>query len=178
MLLPLHVSRKPLIMFVCALLLCGGVLLIPHLAHAAVRPFLPHDPNLCADTPTVQNCNRTDPITAGCLFDARSVDTERAVHKGVVVGYVTLRASTTCHTYWVKSVAYGHSGVISTLTAISYDVPGDPVFPPGAGQTDPGERVSDGSILNYTDMAFRMQPPGTAQSTFSMSDGTTVTVQV
>ena len=167
------------------IIIVGLVLLIALLAAVAMKSGVAHAaspmllfPHLCADTPTVQNCNAIDPIDAGCLADARSVDTQLAWHQGVAVGYVTLRASASCHSYWVRSVAYSQSGVVSTLTAISYG-PGDPRFFPGAGKSYPThDEQPDGSIELYTDMAFSAQPPETAQSTFFFADGTSVAVHV
>lgn len=132
--LSIHRPRTIILGLLLLIALLAAVAMKTGVAHAASPMLL--FPHLCADTPTVQNCNAIDPIDAGCLADARSVDTHLAVHNGAVVGYVVLRASASCHTYWVRSVAYSQSGVESTLTAISYG-PGDPRFFPGAGKSYP-----------------------------------------
>lgn len=174
--LSIHRPRTVILGLLLLVVLLAAVAMKTGVAHAASPTLL--FPHLCADSPNVENCNATDPISEGCLADARNVDTQLAWHQGVAVGYVALRASASCHTYWVRSIAYGQSGVVSTLTEITYG-PDDPRFFPGAGKSYPTHvQQPDDSIDFYTDMAFSAQPPGTAQSTFFFADGTSVTVHV
>src|SRR5579859_7790610 len=52
-------------------------------------------------------CEGQFPILEHCADDAESVRILPAYVQGVLIGEVDLRHSSTCHTYWLRTMAYG-----------------------------------------------------------------------
>ena len=142
------------ISFVTTLALISGVTLthfqgfaLLGSAHAMANVSSP----TCATTKgkNPQLCEHQDPITQGCTTDTQTLEIEDALYQGEQIGEVDLRHSTSCGTYWVRTIAYQNT--VGNIQAIHATV----TFQ-NATHEDilivPGSLPQNTEVLAYTDM--------------------------
>jgi hypothetical protein len=136
-------------------LFLGAVILFPQQA-ARAATLVANQGQTCAEQPTADHCNQTDPIEQGCVADATTIQTAPILHNGQKVGQLEMRYSNRCHSYWGRTFSFSQGfAEVDMDSPFQYNITGP---------------FNGAYLAVYTNMSFEQRPSLEGWVNFTATD--------